>query len=170
MKKLLGFITAMFYLQVQAQFEAGTILAGGDMSFSRTNSEDTNNDFTTFRFAPRGAYFVLDHLAIGGIIRYTWLKPDDFDASTVIGIGPSARYYLEQGFFGELSLLYENGNNIDGRGVFGLGIGYAAFLNDHVAVEPALNYIAVFGEDIQNRTTIGLFVGFQVYLDNLTIQ
>ncbi len=165
MKTLLTIGLILLVIQVHAQFEQGVILAGGNASFSRTNTDDSNNDFFSFVLAPKGAYFIMDQLAIGGMIQFSWLKPDDFDGTQIIGIGPLARYYLQQGFFGELTLSYQGGD-IDGRGEVGLGVGYAAFFNKHVAVEPVLSYRSNFGNE-QNRNTIGLFVGFQIYLDNL---
>ena len=49
------------------------------------------------------------------------------------------------------------------------GIGYAIFLNDHVAIEPAVGYVSKIGKykDSDERdivSSITASVGFQIYL------
>ena len=63
--------------------------------------------------------------------------------STTFGIGPFARYYLDMGLFAQAGMNYQKiGDYSYTR--FGVGVGYAAFLNDAVSIEPLAS--ANFGD------------------------
>jgi outer membrane protein len=178
-----------------AQTDKGSIIAGGDISFDfgkdKAKSNGTTVEFgktTTVEFSPLAGYFFMDRLA-GGLefnINSTTFKEDgtgDKDVFTVIAVGPFVKYYHETGLFGMGSVGFGSikdktiTGSVTNEGTSGifqwrLGAGYAAFLNDHVSVEPMLSYGALIikdkdanpeVKDISNRLRIS--VAFNIFLD-----
>lgn len=148
-----------------AQFiQKGAIMAGGNASFQSVKP-DGSDSYSILQISPQVGYFVIDNLAIGADLSFA--KTEGFSS---IGAGVFGRYYTNVGVFGQAGFKYlsssleilgdkttTSGNVID------LGIGYAAFLNSHVSLEPIVKYSIQSG-DIGKANTIGLGVGFQVYL------
>jgi outer membrane protein len=157
-KVLLTVFAALTVFVASAQIEQGTWLLSGasDLSFV-SNNEDAGDD-SQFDVNVRGGYFVIENLAIGlnlGVSK--WSEADD----ATIGVGPFARYYFAGKVFGGAGI------NIIKMGDFSatqipLEVGYAAFLNKVVAIEPSLNY-GIYGGDLEGAA-FGVNVGISVYL------
>jgi hypothetical protein len=157
-------IVCMFCISVASysQFEQGTILAGGSVNFStitekyKTGSTTvTNGNTTSFSFMPQGGYFVIDNLAVGAGINlaFSKYKPDNDQLSyleyktSTIQLSPFARYYLQKVFFqGQVGFGSAKSEDYEGDDdkfsvmSWSLGVGYAAFLSDDVAIEPSIVY------------------------------
>ncbi|MCF8237683.1 MAG: hypothetical protein K9I85_05975 [Saprospiraceae bacterium] len=89
----------------QAQiFPAGTMMLGGDISFTSTSYDDVDDAVTQFSFAPSFGYFVIDNLGIGLMLNVTTVK----DSYSIFGVGPYVRYYVWQGLFPQVNLLYSS--------------------------------------------------------------
>jgi outer membrane protein len=197
MKKIIFTILLATVVGVaSAQFSQGRMLVGGDFSFS-SNTEKakgggttvTLGKTTTFELGPQFGYFIIDNLAIGAAldVSLTMEKPEDADnepeiTTTVFALSPFVRYYLDQGIFfqGEFNLgsgkTKQSLGSISQETKFGLtglglGVGYAYFLNDNVAVEPLIGYqtLTTTNKESDPESKFidgGLFlrVGFQIYL------
>ncbi len=160
-----------------AQTEKGHIVLGGSSNLGFTSGKQDNDadDATTnFGLNVAGGYFIMDNLAVGLLIGFESEKTGDVSASG-FGIGPVVRYYLPMKVFGQLS--YQFGSQKTDTGDFdftyttgdlGIGVGYAAFVNDHVAIEPMIAYHMTSAKpeegDSVNGGSFGLNVGISVYL------
>ena len=193
MKKIITvFAFALICSGAFAQFNQGRMLVGGNVGFSATtnkvdfnNTTTTQSKSTTFSLTPQVGYFIIDKLAVGAGLNLTSVtdKADgssDKDTQTSFSLVPMVRYYLDPGVFfqGQVGFGSASHKNVDGSttttvkaGLFswGVGVGYAYFLNDHVAIEPMLMY----GMDTQKNkdndakyiaSTLSVNVGFQIYL------
>jgi hypothetical protein len=178
-----------------AQLVQGTKIVGGDfgLEFSTSKSKYNNQTVTTgnstsFTLEPKFGYFVIDNLAVGGelsISSYT-SKYEDYDGKstgTSIAIGPFVRYYFPPKIFVEAKYAVGTAKYKDdffgdmeeskyALSAFSLGAGYAAFINENIAIEPMLGYQLIGqknktdNEPAVKNTDGGLFirVGFQIYL------
>ena len=193
MKKIVTIIAlALVCSGAYAQFNQGRILAGGSLSFqtqtvkSEVNgTTNTLGNITDIGFNPKVGYFFIDNLAGGlgvDITAHTEKEEgsSDKDTDSKFSITPFVRYYLDFGLFfqgqvgfGSQKSKNENGNTTTtvkyGTFDWGLGVGYAYFLNDHVALEPMITYgqNILKDDDSDGKLSysgIGINVGLQVYL------
>ncbi len=157
MKKSIFLITFLLIAgYASAQIEKGTILAGASSDLSFTSvSPDTGDKYSVFDLSLKGGYFVIDNVVAGAIIRYN--KLDTFSYTT---FGVFGRYYYQGKFFGGVGFSINKLEDNDSQTSIPFEVGYAAFINKNIAVEPALNFS--IGEDIN---TFGLNVGFTLYFN-----
>jgi len=160
MKKVLfTFFAAFVAFAASAQISQGTILLGGSSNLGFTSNNEDAGDDSQFDLSVQGGYFVIENLAIGATIGYSkWSEADD----ATITIGPMARYYFNGKIFAGAGFAVQKTGDFSGS-VIPLQVGYAAFLNDAVAIEPSLNY-SVYGGDYEG-SSFGLNVGISVYLN-----
>lgn len=143
----------------------GTFLANGSINIYSTtrkievNNNDDKADAFTINVTPKVGYFVMDNLAVGLdliIISNKETQSDEFGeietTTTGFGIGPFARYYFDNGLFGEALVGIGSTKTKTDGGLFGnnelksstfgfrIGAGYSFFLGEHVAIEPTVNY------------------------------
>ena len=164
--------------------QKGTISAGGGVSFSFGKLESSSSSpygsgsskysYSKISFEPRVSYFVTDGLAIGLITDYTsiGMKPENGEKSTETqyAIGPMVRFYLPGGFFihsdysfGKYNSRYGSDNN-DQSGLtkYTLGVGYAAFISEKIAIEPSVTYRNTTIKDqegeFSGKSSLGEFV------------
>ncbi|GAB3531567.1 hypothetical protein GCM10027443_14030 [Pontibacter brevis] len=167
---------------VPAKVKHGSILLGGTLSasaYKTTNqfnlplgAEEGTNILVNLR--AKNGYFIDHDIAVGLGVT---LEHDNFRSVTEeeerkfrrtrLMFGPFARYYLDNGIFGELSaevglLNFSTGqksNLLEG----GIGIGYAHFINQRIALEPLLTfrYFREFKDGLAN-VTFGPMLGFGV--------
>lgn len=193
MKKIVTvFAFALLCSGAYAQFNQGRMLVGGNLSFAaNTHKSEFNNTTTTlgkttsFGFTPQFGYFIIDNLAVGAGLNLTSTtsKADgsnDKDTDTDFSLVPMVRYYLDPGLFfhGQVGFGTSSSKNVDGstttttkQGLFnwGIGAGYAYFLNDYVAIEPMVMYGSNIYTNKDNDAKlkisgISVNVGFQIYL------
>lgn len=160
MKKIvLVTVAALFFTTVamaQSQTEAKKFFLNAELSGLNVNF--TPSPFT-LDVSAGGGYFIINNLALRAQLGL------DFGNSTNISFGAGGRYYLG-GFFLDALLQGANtGLNIEGKRQLELGIrgafGYAIFLNDHVAFEPAVTLEKRFVEN--SDVHIGLSAMFSIY-------
>lgn len=193
-KTFFAVLACLGFLAAQAQFEQGKILISGSSGFSLSslttkaktgNTTTKTQKSTSISLDPRVGYFVIDNLALGAGIsvstaKYTNEVNDSESKSTSFSFGPFARYYFQPGIFGEGSVgfgsgksEYTNGpvSNTSKYSTFnlGLGVGYAAFISDNVAIEPLLKYVSYSEKPNGGNTKtidagITLNIGITVYL------
>jgi len=177
-----------------AQFEKGRALIGGSLAFSTETQKSKGNGSTvtlgketSFSFDPQAGYFIIDNLAVGAGLGITMTKwKDEFDndedeSYTSFEFQPVVRYYLPVGVFfqgqvgvGTAKWKYEDGSPDEkyGTSSFSLAVGYAHFLNEHVAVEPVVAYRSrgQKDKDTDYKYVYGGFffgLGIQVYINPL---
>lgn len=196
MKKIVTLLAfALICSGAYAQFNKGRILAGGSVAFSAltgktkdNNSTSTNSHTTSFNISPDVGYFIIDNVAVGGMLNLsTWSRKGDGDddskqSQTEFTLTPFGRYYLDQGIFfqgqvgfGSRTDKYklDNSNTTVSTkyGVlnWAIGAGYAYFLNDNVAVEPIVGFTSSSYKnkdaDVKSiESGIFLRIALQVYL------
>jgi len=164
------------YHTTQAQFNQGRVLLGGNVNFFSMKDETVQTGFPTtsskstqFQLNPNVGYFVIDNLAVGADIALSTISGGG--SSTTILAGPFVRYYIK-GLFIEGEYNFGSGKNGDTKSSTNAwlgGIGYAALLNDHVAIEPTIAYTSNnihYTNPNHNATITGFVVGvgLQIYL------
>lgn len=174
---LLVLVLASAFHTADAQFNRGRFLAGGSLGFSSQKTNDISN--RSFSFQPNVGFFVVDNLAIGADLSISVFSFEDgqtqsFSKTQSFSFDPFVRYYLKPGIFGEGSVGFGKGkiesDQIGSSGDYSLfnwslGVGYAWFLNDHVALEPVIRYenSKFEGRDF-STSGLALQIGLQVYL------
>jgi outer membrane autotransporter protein len=194
-KKLIPtFFMVFFCVAVTAQIEKGRILAGGSLGLSFRNYRSVADGTTTyeqkntsFSLTPRAGYFITNAIVVGAGLGLsassTKYEDDDKYLSTAISFTPFVRYYLPQRVFGQFEIglgsskdkyTYVNDDNEEYKYKsfsWSLGVGYAYFLNNNVAIEPLVSYYAITYTDKDNTElkdkygNIMLQIGFSIYLD-----
>lgn len=193
MKKLtLTTLVIFISLGAYAQFNQGRMLVGGNFSADFTTNKTkagstttTNYRSTSVSFGPQFGYFIIDNLAVGGIltVESASTKSEGSDnkySSTATLISPFVRYYLDQSIF--FQARFDAGSEktkdktattttttTNGLSGFALGAGYAWFLTDNVALEPQIGYNSITRKNKSNDVKsidggIYILVGFQIYL------
>lgn len=139
----------------------GAWMVGGSAGFSSTKVK--NADFSTTRIDlnPNLGYFFADDLALGLALDFNSTSVDGNSSST-FGLGPFVRYYVTNPIFIQV------GANLglnDGAGTsFGAKVGYSWFLNDAVAIEPALFFTSYNNDgDLSDYSQFGLSIGVQAF-------
>ena len=176
MKNLIvPFIFLCISLGAQAQDQTtkirkGTWLIGGDLSFSSFTFQYppgmsiSPNTGMALTLNPQAGYFIGNRIAIGLGLNYSANQ-----ASDTYGLQTGARFYLIKHLFAEgivgfgRSVGRENDFRSDTFSWI-TTVGYSAFLNEHVALEPRIIYQENrYSSDIIGRgLTIG--VGLRVFL------
>ncbi|WP_156180443.1 hypothetical protein [Rufibacter radiotolerans] len=161
-----------------------SVMVGGSVagSYSRVSETRIDDKITgnkqNFSLDGKVGYFVWDDVALGirASVNHERLQMEDQAGtnSTVALAGPFARYYLDNGIFGEgsaaIGKINKPGSTKKEAHEFRAGVGYAIFINPKVAVEPALLFS--YYEEINQseakskRTELGplLNIGIQIYL------
>lgn len=166
MKKLL-FIAAIFLgLNVNAQITGGTMLTGGNASFSHYRNNDQDYSSTTLALGPQFGLAFADNFVAGAwfsLSSTSWKSAFDNDSYSAWSVGPFVRYYM-QNFFLQLGYGYQKFGSADGQSIIDVELGYAMFFNDFVALEPALYYNQYFDNGLDGAD-LGIKLGFQIYFN-----
>lgn len=170
----------------KAKVKHGSVLIGGnlDAAIYKTTKElnqplgpqEGTSILANMNF--KGGYFLIHDLAIGvdlGISHESYSVAieggkDTFRRTYLLG-GPFTRYYLDNGIFGELTLKggllnFSTGDKTDiAQG--SLGVGYALFVNEKIAIEPMVSFRYTRewqGDDANVSLGPMIGVGIQAYL------
>ncbi len=151
-----------------SQAEKGDWLVGGTFEI---NTAENNN---TISFNPDAGYFVINNLAIGGQLNFTFDKLGD-NKFTIFGIGPFTRYYFGDKKFRPFlhgDMRYESrrlktsqGSSTESGFGYFIGGGGALFINENVALEGLLGYDHTSVEKDEGSGGFNLKIGFQVYIN-----
>ena len=183
--------------QVAAQTDQGTVMVGGSISLSLDKQESKignqsfqdNGDINAFSVTPSVGYFFVDGLVGGLGLNYQRLhrefENNDESTRNLLSVEPFLRYYFDNGIFGMANVGYgwgtskNTGNNFPETATdlrlfnWQVGVGYAIFLNDHIAIEPLVSYrsedFTSKGENSSPDVTLresGLIIGagFNIFL------
>jgi len=178
MKKLIGILIIAFSFYANksmSQIQRGNVLVGGDLAnfkFASGGVFDVNID-------PKAAFFLKDNFALGAYINFGLNTAKDQSTITTYGIGPLARYYvndpktnvLKHGrlfFEGNVGIEGNNTAHVSTNGLgLGIGPGYAYFISPNVGLETLLKYNGIVGFGSQAYSSaVNLGFGFQIYLSN----
>lgn len=162
---LIVLIFLLITTRANAQFDKGRYLVGGQGTINSFNPKGNGESNSTVSLTFKGGAFLIKNFALGLNLNFVNVSSNSY--SNLL-IGPFLRYYL-----GDTKLFVEaeyDFGNIKGdlqtvsQNVFELELGYAAFINEHVAIEPSFywNTYSVAGET--QGTNLGINIGFQVYL------
>lgn len=149
MKKFLTLLILVLGISysADAQISQGSWMVGGNAGIDL--------DPTFIQVNPVLGYFVMENLAVGGNITISKLDGADLQ----LGIGPFARYYLNNGLFGQIEFTYVDfGDANDTQ--YGISLGYSYELTENVRIEPILPL------DFSDGFNIGVGVGIQAYIFN----
>lgn len=174
MRKLLfTALMCLLILQLEAQTEKGNILMGAtsNLGFSVQSQDGLEDNIVNFSLSAQGGYFIADNFVGGLNLGFNSTTVGDFSGRN-FSIGPFARYYFEKVFFGASFLAVNSKTDVGGgedftsNGTqFNLELGYAAFLNDYVALEPTISYLTTGGDlNIGGLSAFALNIGFSIYL------
>ncbi len=168
MKKNL-ILTLLFligFTSIQAQTDKGRIFLGvGSVAgFSSSSIDGIDDNSNSFSVNLTGGLFVIDNLLAGANVGFGTSSFMDFN-STSFSFRPFARYYMNNFFAGAgLGLASTDTDDVRVSGTrIGLELGYAAFLNDHISIEPVLSY-SLGGGDFDGNNQLSLSVGLGIYL------
>jgi hypothetical protein len=178
MKKLIGILVIACTLcanKTMAQIQRGNVLVGGDIAslkFASGGVFDVNID-------PKAAFFLKDNFALGAYVNFGLNTAKDQSTTTTYGVGPLARYYINDPktnvlrhgrlfFEGNVGIEGNNTAHVSTNGLgLGIGPGYAYFITPNVGLEALLKYNGIVGFGNQAySSTVNLGFGFQIYLSN----
>ncbi|HSC52106.1 MAG TPA: hypothetical protein VLC98_00680 [Phnomibacter sp.] len=164
---------ALFLLlgsRVQAQTEKHSLLVGG--GFAMRSGEGVHQ----FMFNPTVGWFAAKDLAIGGMVSFNGEKVGGVTSSST-GIGPFVRYYFGKAqtrpfVVSEWEYVQSNtkqsstSSSIKAQGNrLLLGLGFAAFLSETVALEGVTGYSYSKFKNTDANNGFALRLGFGVYLN-----
>lgn len=152
-------LLALVTFGVDAQIPKNTILAGGGVVFNQYRNKDLNIKTTNFSLQQQLAFAFADNVVMGARLGVgTSSSTNNFSFS----FAPFARYYMSNFFIhGGFGYIY-NGN--DGSAMFDGELGYALFLNNSVAIEPALYYNQMFANNSLS-SDMGAKLSIQIYFN-----
>lgn len=167
----LGFLGCS--LTIAAQIEKGAMMIGGNGSAFYRNMENGHH-FQT-HLAPSFGYFPLKNWSVGGHVSgsFTQYRAGTMKESAFgSGLGLFSRYYVPMSeklfLFGEIRgnafATLKTGSSFSSPAYsFSPGAGLSYFLTRNIAVESTINYSKTPGS--VSRGTLGLNLGFQIYLN-----
>ena len=151
-----------------AQTEKGGTLVGGSLSLQTTKEN------SSFVINPNVGLFIQKNLAVGANLNINWSHKGDLK-TTELGLGPYVRYYFSQNTvkpFGVAEANYlintvKTGSAKDSNNGVGFlfGVGFAAFVNNTVALEGigGYNYSDLNGSSGAGGFTLRF--GFQLFFN-----
>jgi hypothetical protein len=163
MKKILFSILLSigFSVASYSQIEGGTMMAGGNLYFSHVKDNNSSYSSTSFNVSPQFGLAFADNFVAGA-----WFSFSAMSNFSNWSIAPFVRYYMKnffvQGQYG-YSRTSSNSQSI-GSSVGGVDLGYAMFLNDNVALEPAFYFNQYFNDGL-DYYDLGFKMGFQIYFN-----
>ena len=165
-------ILLSFQARAQTEQENWLLGAGTDLGFLFGKIDSGREDtYTSFGLEGRAGYFLVDNLVVGLDLGFNSYSVGSYSEST-LALGPFARYYFKMRLFAEAGYQFgavtADGNDRGNTSSFGLGAGYAAFIHEHFAIEPMLQYSLTSikwdeGSAVQGYS-FGLMVNFSLYL------
>ena len=158
---LIAFVSCLFPGVTKAQIDKGTIYAGVTTNLNYTSTDfDLDDNLNSLNINLNGGYFLASNFLAGGTFGYSASGFGDLD-NTATTLGIFLRNYLNGAVF--FGLGYESFNPDEGSTLERIPVeaGYAAFLNDHVAIEPSITYSFGIGDIDANAISIN--IGFGIY-------
>ncbi len=141
--------------------DATTWMLGGSAGFSSTKIKDVKGSTTNLDISPNLGFFIIDDLAVGLGIGFTSTSSGG-NSNSSFGLGPFARYYLTDPIFVQAGV--NLGLEDNSATTFGITLGYSWFIDEVLAIEPALFFTSVNYEGrALDATILGLSIGIQAF-------
>lgn len=165
MKKLLLLTFTLAAFTMNAQTSQGSIFVGanlGNAMVAGTGIQFASADGeSNLSLAVDGGYFIMDDLALLVGLGYSSNSAAD---SNAFSYRLGGKYYL----MGKMPLTLDyTGSSIkdadENPSWLGLGLGYALFLGENVAIEPGLRYNLTMNDDFTEENVFQLNVGFSIF-------
>jgi hypothetical protein len=163
----------------EKQIKRGDIIISGSASFYtrfshyESGSTNSNSSGVYLGINPSLLFFVSDGLALGTRVS-AGFNSTEGNFGYYLGLGPELRYYFNFGLFIKAGASYDyNHNESYSYNSFNANpaIGYAIFLNPHVALEPCFFYNLNFGNYNYSTFTssyvnhqVGIEIGISIFL------
>lgn len=169
-------------LAASAQIQKGNVMVGGDIMQLNLSLNEGKN--FTLAIDPKAAWFIQDNIALGAYMHFNLTTAKGAGSSVSYGIGPLARYYINDKninllrharFFIEANVGIEGTNPQVGSSTNGLGLGFgpglAYFITPNVALEGLFKYQGIigFGSSVTSSNLV-LGVGFQIFLPGSRVE
>ena len=160
---LIAFVCVTQVISAQTVGKAAWMV-GGSAGFSSLKFKDADESTSTLSIQPTLGYFFADDLALGLGVNFTSTSTNG-NSNSSFGLGPFARYYVTNPIFVQVGA--DLGLD-DGAGTtLGVAVGYSWFLNDDVAVEPAVFYHIYNNDgDAGDYSVFGLSIGVQAFANH----
>ncbi len=143
-------------VNANAQFEKRTKYIGASMS--GLGLSYSSNERFRMGLDLEAGYFFCDNVLVKGNIGYEHTRYTDD-----VRIGVTARYYIIQnGIFLEAGAEYNHFTKSNNDVMIPVEVGYAFYLNQYLAVEPAV-YYKMSLHDFSGNSTVGLSIGLSYY-------
>jgi hypothetical protein len=154
------FTFGMTFALTAQTVDQGTWMIGGSASFSSTKVKNVPAS-TILDLSPKFGLFIIDDLAVGLGISFKSTSADTSSNST-FGLGPFVRYYLTDPIFVQAGV--DLGLEDNSATSFNLSLGYSWFVDNTVAIEPALFFSSVnYDGESSDATIFGLSIGIQAF-------
>ncbi len=153
-----------------AQTEKNSWLVGGGLSLR------TGEGNSQFSFNPTAGMFVANNFVLGGNLNFDFNKLGDVQANG-FGIGPFARYYFGAGTTKPFVVTEINFETLNTKNKvtntelktngssFLIGLGFAAFVSNSVAIEGVSGYSYSKYKDSDGSGGFNLRLGFGLYFN-----
>ncbi len=157
-----------------AQTEKNAWLVGGGLSLR------TGQNSSQFTFNPTAGMFVINNFALGGTLNFDFSKFGN-TKSNGFGIGPFARYYFGTASTRPFVVTEYNYETINTKnsssnseiktsgGNFLFGLGFAAFVNQNIAIEGVSGYSYSKFKDSEGSSGFNLRLGFGLYFNRKSV-
>jgi hypothetical protein len=159
-------VAMMFFGQLASAQTVGKggWMIGGSAGFSSQKYKDADKSTSYLSISPSLGYYFADDFAVLLGVDFTNTSFDGSSSST-FSLAPGLRYYVTDPIF--VQAVVDLGLN-DGAGTsFDISVGYSWFLNNSVAIEPALFFSSSNNDgDNNDFTTFGLSIGIQAFLQH----
>jgi hypothetical protein len=137
---------------LSAQTEKGTVLLGGSMVFT------TSDGSSVFSASPNVGLLIMDQVAITTTFQALFKE-----GTSSWAIGPAIRLYLGENpngkFITQVGINFGGAKNTKSDVGYDLTLGYAAFLNESIALELLASYRKT-GDD---KGIFAIGAGFQIH-------
>lgn len=137
-------------------------MIGGSAGFSSQKYKNDEKSSSILNISPSAGYYFADDFAFLLGISFYSISYDGSSTSS-FNLAPGVRYYVTDPIFIQADASF--GLDDGGGSVFGISVGYSWFLNNSIAIEPALFFNSANNEgDNFDYTAFGLSIGIQAFL------
>jgi hypothetical protein len=156
MKRIVFLALLFLSIQASAQIDKNTMMAGGSVMFNKYTPKGGGASFTAFMVNPNFGYFVADNFVVGAGVGFNAYG----SGNNIVYFSPYLRYFVKK-FYLQTKFDYGRSNSQNNSNL-SFDLGYALFLNDNVALEPAF----YFSQNLNGQgSNLGFKMGFQIYFN-----